>query len=151
MPLPERFWNRVDKNSDGGCWLWTGTIEKDGYARMKVDGRMKLVHRISLEEKLGRPLSDKMDTCHSCRNRHCVNPEHLREDTRKGNMADRLKDQTDNRGTRNRTNKLTEQDVLNIFNSVRTNAELAKQYDVKWCAIWCIKNGRTWTWLTNPS
>src|SRR5690349_7841695 len=28
---PERFWEKVDKNGPGGCWLYTGFKKWDGY------------------------------------------------------------------------------------------------------------------------
>src|SRR5215510_3036015 len=32
---PEKFWLAVDKTSHpGGCWLWTGRVDRDGYGCM---------------------------------------------------------------------------------------------------------------------
>jgi len=89
-----------------------------------------------------------MEACHSCRNRHCVNPEHLREDTRTANQRDRVKDGTDNRGERSARAKLSEQNVLDIFNSNKSKRELSEEYGVSYSSIRDIKNGMNWGWLT---
>lgn len=54
-----------------------------------------------------------------------------------------------NRGTKNFKNKLTEQDVLEIFSDTKaTQQELAERYGVSQSTINHIKKSRTWAWLT---
>jgi len=74
-PAIERFLNliRVDEN---GCHVWTGYLQKNGYARHWVDGRNAIAHRWSYEHHVG-PIPDGMQIDHLCRNRACVNPAHL--------------------------------------------------------------------------
>lgn len=59
----------------GECIIWTGYIRKtDGYA---IYGQSKIyVHRMKYEEKYGK-IPDGMQLDHLCRNRSCVNPDHL--------------------------------------------------------------------------
>ena len=52
-----------------------------------------------------------------------------------------------NRGTNNIQNRLTEEDVLIIFVSERSQSWLAQHYQVSQGAISSIKTGRTWKWL----
>ena len=73
LPL-ERFMRRVVKIPDG-CWQWQGQLD-NGYGRFWVDGKSMLSHRVSYQIHIGEiPKSLQID--HLCRNRGCVNPEHL--------------------------------------------------------------------------
>ena len=65
------FWTRVQKN-DNGCWDWIGPLDANGYGR---HGRV-LAHRRAYEEMRGQIASDR-ELDHLCRNRKCVNPDHL--------------------------------------------------------------------------
>jgi ribosome-binding protein aMBF1 (putative translation factor) len=82
--LPVRFWNKVHKTADG-CWLWTGRLRPDGYADLKYEGKMMLAHRLSWIDQHG-PVPDGKELDHLCRQRHCVNPEHLEPVTRRENI-----------------------------------------------------------------
>ena len=83
------FWLQVDRGSDDACWPWLGYTE-DGYGRFYFAGRMRFAHDLSLEWWGGEARTAGLETCHSCNNRICVNPHHLRYDTRLGNVADMM-------------------------------------------------------------
>lgn len=68
--------------SECGCWEWTGPLLTSGYGRLL--GRM--AHRYSYEAHIG-PIPIGLDIDHLCRNRPCVNPEHLEPVTRKENLT----------------------------------------------------------------
>lgn len=54
-----------------------------------------------------------------------------------------------NRGTKNFRNKLTEKEVLAIFqDKTRTQQKLAEKYGVSQSTVNHIKKGLTWGWLT---
>ena len=59
-----------------------------GYGRVRADGRDQLVHRLSLERKLGRPLLPTELACHVCDTKACINPAHLYA----GSAADNARD-----------------------------------------------------------
>lgn len=71
---------RKDKRTD--CWLWTGTIMKEGYANV---GGGVLGHRLAYELFKG-PIPEGLLIDHrkGCP-RHCVNPDHLQAVTRSAN------------------------------------------------------------------
>lgn len=89
MPMPERFWVRVDKDSDpGGCWLWIGSRDARGYGYLVVSGKDHKAHRVAYELSVGEiPDGLQLDHVRSrgCRFRHCVNPNHLEPVTNKEN------------------------------------------------------------------
>jgi hypothetical protein len=66
--------SRVD--TSGECWLWLGGKTAAGYGEMMITGRMWYAHRLSYEVHVG-PIPEGLVIDHLCRNRACVNPEHL--------------------------------------------------------------------------
>lgn len=75
----ERFLDLVDRGRPG-CWLWIGNKDSKGYGRFwekAMDGfRKVLAHRWSYQHFSG-PIPDGLVIDHLCRNRSCVNPDHL--------------------------------------------------------------------------
>lgn len=70
-----RFWSKVDKTED--CWNWTAG-KSDGYGIFGIgSSRTVKAHRYSYEQQVG-PIPPGAILDHICRNRSCVNPEHLR-------------------------------------------------------------------------
>lgn len=70
-----RFWGHVRKDPDG-CWVWVSTLY-DGYGRFRIDRRNRVyAHVFSYEIEYGMVPADRV-VDHTCRNRACVNPEHL--------------------------------------------------------------------------
>lgn len=77
---PRPLLDRIDRNGSGGCWIWTGSIDRDGYGYLH-DGRRHNAHRWTYEKFVG-PIPDGLEIDHLCRVRPCVNPDHLEPVTR---------------------------------------------------------------------
>jgi len=129
-----RFMSHVEV---GECWLWTGTLSRTGYGQFYLRKKTRDIHRLMLERVLGRALGEGMHTLHSCRNKHCVRPEHLREGTQQENMEDRTRDG-------NTHHILTEDQVRAIRADTRIERVIAPEYGVSRATIGQIRRGQTW-------
>ena len=72
------------------CLIWPYDRDKNGYARIMVEGKNRSVARMVCEEANGPAPTPRHDAAHGCGWGHggCVTQEHLRWATRKENMAD---------------------------------------------------------------
>lgn len=61
---------------DTGCMNWLGRPNDGGYGRVTHHGKIMRAHRAAYEIAKG-PIVDGLVLDHLCRNRICVNPEHL--------------------------------------------------------------------------
>lgn len=68
-----------------GHWLWTGTLQPEGYGRIGKAGRPIGAHRLSYETFVG-PIPEGLHIDHLCRIPRCVNPVHLEPVTCAENM-----------------------------------------------------------------
>jgi hypothetical protein len=99
------------------CWEWQGPKRK-GYGALTYNRRTFSVHRISCFLKHGEP-NPNDNALHSCDNRSCVNPEHLRWGTQLENVQDAIdrKRWTSNRGTLNGRAKINP-DVVRAIRTI---------------------------------
>jgi len=88
LPLYERFDVKVQREGDG-CWRWIGMLDKAGYGRIRDErgraGESLYAHRVAHIRWKG-PIPEGCEVDHLCRNRWCVNPDHLEAVPHKTNM-----------------------------------------------------------------
>lgn len=76
----ERFWSKVIKDDETGCWNFQGApVNCRGYRQFRPGGAgtpKVYAYRFSYITMIG-PVPDGLQLDHLCRNTQCVNPEHL--------------------------------------------------------------------------
>lgn len=89
--LPPRFWRKVQP-IDRGCWLWLASKTpgpRGGYGQYGISSGHMIAAHLHLYRTLVGPVPAGLQLDHTCRVRHCVNPQHLepvtaRENSRRG-------------------------------------------------------------------
>jgi hypothetical protein len=71
VPLLDLLLAHVDPGLSD-CWFWTGNLTDDGYGRYNL----QRAHRALYRELVG-PIRPGLHLDHLCRNKPCVNPDHL--------------------------------------------------------------------------
>lgn len=85
--LIARFWAHVTKTDT--CWLWTGSLDTDGYGQIARSGGLSPIkaHRLSWLLHVG-PVTSSVHILHRCDVRNCVSPYDLFEGDQATNMKD---------------------------------------------------------------
>lgn len=78
-----RFFDKVDLS--GECWRWTAAISDNGYGKFWRGDRLVYAHQFAFELLVGDDIAG-LDLDHLCRDRACVNPEHLEPVSRAENL-----------------------------------------------------------------
>lgn len=74
LNINDRFWSKVEKTDY--CWNWLGALDSDGYGVFRDNKKIKKAHRFSFEINKS-SIKENLVLDHICRNRRCVNPNHL--------------------------------------------------------------------------
>lgn len=89
----ERWSRSFSVDEQTGCWVFLrngsgsgrGDANGNGYGQFWWGGKKQMAHRYSWEQVHG-PISKGMQLDHLCRNRRCVNPDHLQLVTQHENI-----------------------------------------------------------------
>jgi hypothetical protein len=123
---------RRTERTSSGCMEFTGCVQSNGYSRATVRGKTDYGHRHVFRLAFGE-IADKLDVCHKCDNRKCINPEHLFLGTRKQNMEDAMSKGRTARGFSLPHAKLSEFDreaIVNLAEQGVLYKEIAAQFGI---------------------
>lgn len=141
--LQERFWQKVNKTDS--CWLWTGARLRTGYGSIRIKKKSERAHRIAYQIAVG----DIPEGClilHSCDNKICVNPSHLKVGDHRDNTLEAIERGLHPVGERSKKAKLSNLDVSLIRAGLREGilgSILAKRFGVCEATISLIKRNKT--------
>ena len=143
----KRFWDKVDKSGD--CWEWQGATAS-GYGRIYFNGKYDGAHRVSLLLS-GVDIPSGMCVLHTCDNKLCVNPDHLRIGSQSDNIKDMYekgRQSFENKavGERHGRSKLTEDSVRHIrrLDGFLHRDSIAKIFNISTPTVSEIINRRKW-------
>ena len=156
FPTSERaqvsFHKRFEKGAADECWNWQGCVTSRDQLILNLEGKLYNARRLAVYYA-GLIDHGNSSICitASCDNHMCVNPNHLRLETR-GQMQNRLKAEgKTTKGSKHKMSKLTEADILEMRKLfIKGNkrfgyAGLAKQFGVTPGCVRDIMIGKTWT------
>lgn len=141
----QQFIRMVLQNDTDECVLWPFYRMPNGYAQVGFHDGQKLAHRYVCELAHGPAPAGKPEAAHSCGNRACVNPKHLRWSNHSDNEADKR-----NHGTwftRMGGAKLTENKVREIRTAAACGvprAALVERFKTPVSTIEKVVSRRTW-------
>jgi len=76
---------QVMQLTESGCWIWMGALRKDGYGKLRRNGKDWRAHRWIYQQLKG-TLKRGLELDHLCHTRCCVNPNHLEQVTHQVNQ-----------------------------------------------------------------
>ncbi len=142
-PIMDRFMEKVEFDTNGGCWLWAAKTDY-GYGRFSVGYKSYRAHRFSYQTFVGE-IPEGILVCHRCDIPPCCNPDHLFLGTDAENVADMIAKDRSPRGRRHPMATLSETDIADIRASKERGAHLARMYGVSRTTVCDILKRRTWS------
>lgn len=128
----------------GGCLIWPFSVMKHGYGVVCGFDFSDRVSRVVCQLVYGDPPEGKNDHAHSCGNKLCINPAHIRWASHKENEEDKIKHDRLTIGIKNGMAKLTENEVVKIFHDKRRQHLIAKDYNISQSQVSGIKQRKTY-------
>ena len=89
-PISPRFWIKVEIKESNECWPWKASLGFGGYGKFKVKGTYIVAHIIAFMLANNTTIEEGKIIMHTCDNKICCNPFHLKLGTVSDNNADKV-------------------------------------------------------------
>lgn len=140
-----RFFRHVNVGDQKSCWEWTGRLNVGGYGAFTYDGKNVVASRFAWELYNRRPIPKGMLVLHSCDNRKCVSPYHIRIGTHKDNTLDAIiRERHRGGGNYRLTIEQVEEILRKHYFEGFSIRELGRLFSVNHVTILHIIHGRNW-------
>lgn len=142
---PREFFEAALQYSGNSCLLWPYALQTNRYSKIGIDGKVQTAHRAVCLAVHG-PAPEGHDAAHSCGNRTCLTPKHLRWATKIDNAADMVAHGTVLAGELNPQAKLSRAQVEHIraMKGIMLQKDLAAAHGVTQALISKVQRGHIW-------
>lgn len=149
-----RFWAKVDASGiHDECWPWLGYVNpQTGYGQHSIPkavrgewgGQRTVTAAVISCSLIHGPRPTGMHVLHSCDNRACCNPAHLRWGTQAENNREAWDRGRQASGERHHAARLTDAQVAEVVARAKAGErvpDLAKEYGIDWSLIYSWMRG----------
>lgn len=139
-PCSMKFISHHEVDPESGCWNWMRGVNKFGYGILgghwgKMTGRSILAHRIAWEDRNEIAIPDRWTIDHLCKNRKCVNPDHLEPVPHRINIQ---------RGSRTKLRDYDVQSIIRHAAEGQSATAIAKSHGITTSQVHKIVCGAAW-------
>lgn len=127
-------------NKETNCWeVVSHAPNEDGYFKVGIGGKTMLLHRLVYQQENNCFITSENVVRHKCDNPHCINPEHLEIGSNYDNIQDRNKRGRTAKNENHGRAKLTNKQVIEIYNMSSSQQSIADKYGVSQRMVSLIK------------
>jgi len=151
--ITERFFEKIERIPEAGCWIWMGALLSGGYGAFKMVNptRQARAHVCSWELHNG-AVPNGVCVLHQCDVPACVNPAHLFLGTNQDNSDDKFSKnrQRFHKGREHHSAKLSEEnvrDLRRLWTEGLTITQLGERFHITPQHAWNIANKKRWAHL----
>lgn len=123
-----------DRGYTTPCWIWQHSLQVKGYGQRRYNGAVRLAHQVAYEQAYG-VIPDGKEVDHLCRQRSCVNPQHLEAVPHVVNLR---------RARRTRLNETNADAIRKAVASGESRKALAHRYGIAEQTIAAVVHYRSW-------